>query len=91
MNLRRIKAIKKHRTTVNIDNDEAPNNDLAFLQANKLKPTNLLRSKIKELRGGINYREANLKLLRLREKILEKVKEEIGEEKTIALLSSIRI
>lgn len=41
---------KQFRTSVLIDDDEAPFNDLQFIQARGLKPTNLLRSKIKELR-----------------------------------------
>ena len=42
--------IKKFRADCNIDNDKPPYDDLQFIRARGLKPTNLLRSKIKELR-----------------------------------------
>jgi hypothetical protein len=42
--------MKKFKTNVNIDNDQAPNDDLQFIRMHGLKPTNLLRAKIKELR-----------------------------------------
>jgi hypothetical protein len=42
--------IKKHRTDVNIDNGEFPFDDWKFIKERGFKPTNLLRSKIKELR-----------------------------------------
>jgi len=38
------------RTTTLIDNDSPPNDDWAFIKANGLKPTALLRAKIKEVR-----------------------------------------
>jgi len=42
--------IKKFRADCNIDNDKFPNDDLNFIRTHGLKPTNLLRAKIKELR-----------------------------------------
>jgi len=43
-------AKKQFRTSVLIDDDKAPFDDLAFIKRKGLKPTNLLRAKIKELR-----------------------------------------
>ena len=43
-------AKKQFRTTVLIDDDKAPLNDLEYIKSKGLKPTNLLRVKIKELR-----------------------------------------
>lgn len=42
---------KSFRSNVLIDNDKYPKNDLEFIRTHGLKPTNLLRSKIKELRA----------------------------------------
>lgn len=42
---------KSFRTNVLIDNDKAPKDDLDFIRRHGFKPTNLLRSKIKELRA----------------------------------------
>lgn len=58
---------KSHRTTILIDNDVEPRDDWKWINLRGLKPTNLLRKKIKELRetelyGNINYKEANDKL-----------------------------
>lgn len=44
-------AKKQFITTVAIDDDIAPNDDRMFITQRGLKPTNLLRSKIKELRA----------------------------------------
>jgi len=41
---------KQVRTSVLIDSDEHPLDDLEFIKSRRLKPTNLLRAKIKELR-----------------------------------------
>jgi hypothetical protein len=42
--------IKKFRAECLIDNDEPPKDDLTFIRRKGLKPTALLRVKIKELR-----------------------------------------
>jgi len=41
---------KQFITTICIDNDRAPFDDKAWLDSHALKPTNLLRKKIKEMR-----------------------------------------
>lgn len=41
---------KQFRTSVLIDNDAPPLDDLKFIQARGLKPTNLLRAQIKVIR-----------------------------------------
>lgn len=41
---------KQFRTSVLIDCDAAPYDDLQFINSRRLKPTNLLRAKIKEIR-----------------------------------------
>lgn len=41
---------KQFITTICIDNDAPPCDDLSFIEKRGLKPTNLLRAKIKELR-----------------------------------------
>jgi len=58
---------RSHRTTILIDDDLAPRDDWKWLSVRGLKPTNLLRKKIKEMReaeqfGNINYKEANEKI-----------------------------
>lgn len=42
--------IKKFRTTICIDDDKHPNDDWVFIKSRHLKPTNLLRARVKELR-----------------------------------------
>lgn len=42
---------KQFRTSVLIDCGEYPNDDLQFINSKGLKPTNILRAKIKELRA----------------------------------------
>lgn len=72
---------RKHRTTILIDNDVEPRDDWAYLNQKGLKPTNLLRKKIQELKekdlyGAVDYKVANermhLRLTKLCE-ILEQV------------------
>lgn len=41
---------KQFITTIAIDDDSPPNDDLKFIRIRGFKPTNLLRSKIKELK-----------------------------------------
>ena len=55
---------KQFVTTVCIDDDEAPRDDLKFIEARGLKPTNLLRAKIKELRAIEEGEPDNKELLR---------------------------
>lgn len=43
--------MKKFKTDVLINNDKYPEDDLQFIRTRGLKPTNLLRMKIKELRA----------------------------------------
>lgn len=74
---------KQFRTSVLIDDDKHPDDDLAFITARKLKPTNLLRAKIKELRqvdeGGSSVEKLQENIGFLREK-LEQVFEFLNEE-----------
>lgn len=53
-------AKKQHRTTVLIDNDSSPNDDWQFVLKNRLQPTVLLRTKIRELKenGNIEKKDA---------------------------------
>lgn len=43
--------IKKFRTSILINDDAPPHDDWLYIKKRHLKPTNLLRSKIKELRA----------------------------------------
>ena len=66
---------KQFRTSVLIDCDAAPFDDLAFINSRHLKPTNLLRAKIKELRekedGAPTIEGLQLSLGKLQNKIQE--------------------
>lgn len=42
--------VKKFRTSILIDDDVPPYDDWTYIKSRHLKPTNLLRSKVKELR-----------------------------------------
>jgi len=67
---------KQMRTTCLIDNDSPPLDDWAFIKANGLKPTALLRAKIKEVRAnkeGAPDSESLLKSNKALQKQIEKL------------------
>ena len=67
---------KQIRTSVLIDDDAAPLDDWDFIKRNGLKPTNLLRLKIKELRRQKEGQPTTKDLLRM----LNEAREKRGQE-----------
>jgi len=65
---------KQVRTTIMIDADREPKDDWQWLGKNRLKPTNLLRVKIKEMRAREDGAPDNETLLKNIHSMQEKVK-----------------
>ena len=87
-------AIKKHRTTILIDCDRDPHDDLQFIVQRGLKPTNLLRSKIKELKErelglGINFEVVNKKLHTRLDRLCKALEDTLSKEDFDKIMSSI--
>ena len=86
--------IRKHRTTILIDNDHEPNDDWKYLQKRGLKPTNLLRKKIKDLKetdlyGNVDYKEANERLHARLTKLCEILNKILSKEQFEEIMQKI--
>ena len=86
--------VKKHRTTILIDCDRVPHDDLQYINAKGFKPTNLLRAKIKELKnkdlyGEVNYKEANERLHNRLTKLCEVLEQVLSKEHFNSIMQKI--